>query len=155
MSYPEDTWNGVRADYEVEGLSKPKLSKKWSISRTAIDNKMKKDAESGDPWEKGRYKDEVKERIAETTKEKFVRLGLTEDEVLEYVMKGMKEPTILKWEGKGENAICTPMEDWKTRKDYIQEYFKLIGAYAAEKKQIQGDENAPLLVQQITRKIIK
>jgi len=133
MAYPAETWAKVKTDYETGNYSVLQLAKKYSISKKAIDKHLKEEG-----WVKGELKKTIQKKIEESTLELFVKRGMPRERIVELVVKGMIEPDMIKFEGKGDQMMATPVPDWKTRKDYIQEANKMTGGYAAEKKEITG-----------------
>ena len=62
----------------------------------------------------------------------FNRIGLRETEVFIRISEGMRFPTRIRFEGKGEDMIATPEPDHKLRLEYIKEYNKMTGRYPSE-----------------------
>ena len=118
MAYKTTTWAKAKADYESGNFIVAQLQKKYRIHTSTIDKRI-----ATYKWIKGASKKKIQERIQETMKEKFARLGLPEDKVLEKVKEVIDENP-------------------KAGLDY---YFKLVGSYAPMKREITGKDGSALL----------
>ena len=125
MAFSLKTWAKVRKDYE-RGISIPALAEKYTISIPAI--KLR-----SNQWEKGKLLPVIEKRIEEGIVEKFTKIGMPLDRVIECIAGGIEEPQRVVFEGKGDQMIATPEPDYPTRLKYIQEYNKMTGSYAPEK----------------------
>ena len=118
MAYKVSTWAKVKTDYESGNYSFEELHRKYTISEKQLKTKAQKDK-----WIKGKLKPEIEAKIQETMKEKFTRLGLTEDKVLKKVKEVIDD----------------------SPKAGLEFYFKLVGSYAPAKREITGKDGSALL----------
>lgn len=167
MAYPAKTWAKVKADYETGNYSVEQLWKKYGMSAISIEKRIGIDKKNGNPWEKGKLKPIIEKQIEESVMEKLTRLGMPEDKVLMVMVEGL-EATYEKWKKNpnykkdavdetGEKILEYDLEiysDHQIRAKFFDMYCKIGGKYV-ERVKVSGDEENPLKVEVITRKIIK
>lgn len=135
MAYPVKTWAKAKSDYEMGGLSIPKLSEKYKISQPAIAQRIRKEG-----WKKGSLKEAVQEKIELNIIEKFAKIGLPPEKVYEVIKEGMSAEKV-SIVGNGEAAMAEVTPDWTSRDKFVTQYNKMTGHYAAEKVDHSGNIN--------------
>ena len=149
MAYPAKTWAKAKADYLTGDYSVKDLWKKHGIAEITIEKKI-----GIEKWEKGKLKEVIEKKIEESTAEMFARLGMPKEKFLEVILEGLKaDRTYIKKDGSGEGFIEVE-PDHTARAKYVTEVNKMTGGYTAEKKEIIGDPENPI-VHKIERIIVK
>lgn len=157
--YSNELWATIKALYESGNYSIRairddfgKLYPKFP-TEVSIENRKKKEG-----WVKGKQRPAIDARVERSIQEHFVELGLPEEKVYEQVVSGVllgdrAVEAIARYVQQNGSEFASKefqellkgfLSDKNTILKYIQEYFKLTGKYAAEKRQVTGANGGPV-----------
>ena len=124
-------WARVKLDWDSGQFTARALAKKHGLPLSTISSKICREK-----WSKGKDIEKLSGSIAVRNLERFARAGMARQDAINLVVEGMTKPESLIFEGKGENMLATPVPDYKTRLQYLQEYNKMVGNYAPMEKEV-------------------
>ena len=133
--YPKETWEKIKAEYESSMVDCPELADKWKVSVKSIYKHIK-----DDKWVKGKNLPVIYASIAEKNRASLVKAGVTDEIAMKLLARGMLEPIVVVFEGKGEAMQANTVPDYKTRLEYLKERNKLVKAYP-ETVEKDGDKH--------------
>lgn len=132
MRYDPKLWANLKGEYETGTISISKLYTKYTANGPCPSIQAIKQHAAKYKWKRGKKLPKIQAKIEQTIEDMLAKAGVPKKKALEVLAKGITEPTMLKFEGKGDQMICTPMPDYATIHRYLQEYFKLTGMYPAQ-----------------------
>lgn len=160
MGYSVRKWAVVRGHYETGNFSVKELGKKCGISERAIENRISKAKEAGDPWIKGKLKPQIEAAVEKTTVEMFAEAGLQKSDMIQKMADGLQlGETTLRKMGDYLNQVIQSdtvvssrrmmgfakqyITDMKTELDYAKEINRMTGWLAPAKIARTDPEGKP------------
>jgi len=139
MAYPAATWARIKAEYETGNFSIPQLAEKWVISDTTIDKRIAKEN-----WNKGELKPRIELRQQELMINALAKKGVTQSKVAGVLHEMLEAERTLVTpsnekdkDGNKEPGFAEIIPDHNARDKAVTQIFKVTGAYAAEKKEVE------------------
>ena len=116
----------MQVDYEA-GIQLKDIAKRYNVSVPAVSKHIKKGN-----WQRGILDKKIAEVTERNIIEKFAEIGLTQKKIMQKICDGLDATKVFYTKDGGR----VEEDDHVARVRYIQEYNKMVGGYAVEKKEV-------------------